>query len=111
MVAREMELVRRGKGNIKSIFHHVHNSSSCLYFQPSLAISKVSIFILLHTDTRRLIFSKMLAINNLKLCQEWMGFDSLCSQFDNLRGRSKALARVRNPVAAARNQRTWKSSL
>lgn len=110
MSAREMALVRRRKGNIMSILHHVllyiTNSNSCLYFKPSLAISEVSIFILLHTDTRSLIFRERLAINNLKLCQEWMGFDCMCSQFDNLRGRNKALARVRNPVAAARNQRT-----
>lgn len=78
MVAREMALVRRGKGNIQSKLHHVHNINSCLYFKPSLAISQVSIFILLHTDTRSLIFSERLAINNLKLCQEWMGFDCLC---------------------------------
>lgn len=81
MVAREMALVGREKGNIKSILHHVllyiTNRNSCLYFNPSLVISKVSIFILLHTDTQSLIFSERLAINNLKLSQEWMGFDCL----------------------------------
>lgn len=74
MVAREMALVRRKQGNINPILHpvllYITKSNSCLYFKPSSAISKVSIFILLYTDTRSLIFSERLAINNIKLCQE-----------------------------------------